>query len=313
MAEPEKTERPKYEMMALAAKSAFLQVCDEKKWSTEIMFAMQILRGNELLQKANPDSIKNAVVNIALTGATLNPAMAMAYLVPRSIKGKGMCCCLDFSYRGLIKIATDSGSVKHIASRLVYTFDEFDYSEIDGETHIKHKPSLKPPVEFTAGPSKFWDYLLCGYLVATLYDGTKIIYPPLLNWKLKKAMETSMTSKEGTPWRTHPDEMCLKTIVKYGYKTLPQSDRMSEAVQVLNEHEGMDLDAQKRSRASDIMSRFADAEDAEIVSADESTGEIKEPGPSLCPTCQKLLVNSQCHNPSCPDAEPPSEELFGKR
>lgn len=49
---------------------------------------------------------------------------------------------------------------------------------------------------------------------------------------------------------------------------------------------------------------------------DPETGEIPEdapdehplPGPILCPTCGKLMVLGQCHNPTCPDASPPETE-----
>lgn len=284
MAIPEETAiatRPRFESVALSAKGGFLQVCDEKKWSTELMFALQILRGNKMLQECNEDSIKNAIVNIALTGATLNPAMQMAYLVPRSVKGKGMCCVLDFSYRGLIKIATDSGSVKHIAAKLVYTFDTFSYVENDGEQHITHEPNMLPPEEFGGGTAKFWDFLLCGYVVATLFDGSKIVSSPMPKWKLKKAMETSKTSGDGTPWRTHPDEMCLKTLIKYTCKTLPQTDRMDYAIAILNEHEGLAAPATAKERASSVVAGIigagkdpaVEAVDAEIVTEDAGAAE----------------------------------------
>lgn len=247
----EEQQRPKFELMALNAKQSFLAViADEKVWAREIMFAMQILRGNELLQKANPESIRNAVTNIALCGTTLNPAMNMAYLVPRDGR-----CCLDISYRGLAQIAMDSGGVKHIAPRLVYTFDDFEYWEDDGIPHVKHSPSFTPPKEFTDDPAgAFWKHLVCGYVVATLPDGTKIVTQPLPLWKLEKAMNTSKTSSGKTPWRTHPDEMCLKTLVKHAYKLLPQTDRMSTAVAVVNEHEGIELE--RKSAAAEVMSRF---------------------------------------------------------
>ena len=245
----DKTERPQFEVMALAAKGGFLQVIgDEKIWAREIMFALQILRGSEALQKCSQDSIKNAVVNIGLCGTTLNPAMNMAYLVPRGGK-----CCLDISYRGLAQIAMDSGSVKHIAPRLVYDFEEFDFTEIDGDQRLSHKPNFAPPADFISG--KFWEHLICGYVVATLHDGSKILTQPLPKWKLEKAMNTSKTTSRQTPWTTHPDEMCLKTLVKHAYKLLPQTDRMSMAAAVLNEHEGIDI-TPKGNAAKELMERF---------------------------------------------------------
>jgi recombination protein RecT len=292
-----KPKRPPYELMAVSAKDAFLQVMDEKKWSTEIMFAMQVLRGNELLQKADQQSIKNAIVNVALTGTTLNPAKGMAYLVPRDGK-----CCLDLSYRGLAGIAMDSGSVKHIAPKLVYTFDKFEYKEIDGEAHIVHEKNFSPPEDFCKGPEKFWEYIVCGYVVAILHDGTKIITEPLPKWKLEKAMKTSKTSSGKTPWRTHPDEMCLKTLVKHSYKLLPQTDRMAEAVAILNEHEGL---ADRVSHAQNIMSKFADAEDAVMDRSDTTTGNPKDSGAVTEATLQlayKVLDGLSSISGDSPDA-----------
>jgi recombination protein RecT len=273
---------PKYKEMALQAKDLFLEVADEKVWMKEIGFAMQILEGNTLLQRSAPESIKNAVINVALCGATLNPAMQMAYLVPRDGK-----CCLDISYRGLAQIAMASGGVKSIQARCVYSFDTFEYSELDGETHVKYAQQLLPPPEFTCDPTgKFWDFLVCGYVIATLPDGSKLISQPLPKWKLEKAMKTSKTSGEKTPWRTHPDEMCLKTLVKHAYKLLPQTDRMSRAVHILNEHEGLALEAGAgtKTRAHDIANRFMDPEDAELTSAAAGAQKAGDQAAGVAPT-----------------------------
>lgn len=298
-------EIPLYEKMALAARDTFLQVCDENTWLREMAFAMQIIGGNKLLQDvcktpAGAQSIKNAIINVAMTGTTLNPVMQKAYLVPRSIKGI-MMCCLDFSYRGLAGIAMDSGAVKHIAPRVVYSFDTFDYWEDDGEQHITFKKNMLPPPDFVEGPAKFWDYLVCGYVVTTLADGTKIVSEPLPKWKLKKAMDTSKTSSSNTPWQTHPDEQCLKTLVKHVYKLLPQTPVMSKAVSVLNEHEGVETDADRRSQvmsaAENAFSAGA-AEDATYTEikpgaqgaepAQQQAGATKET------TMDPVLTPSQC-------------------
>src|SRR5690606_7789736 len=86
----------------------------------EASFALQIFEGNDYLTKMSPDSIRNAIVNVSLTGLTLNPVMKMAYLIPR--KGK---CVLDVSYMGLAKILTDTGSVKNIEANIVYWGEPF--------------------------------------------------------------------------------------------------------------------------------------------------------------------------------------------
>ncbi|MBW2645069.1 MAG: recombinase RecT [Deltaproteobacteria bacterium] len=94
-------------------KSSFVEVVDESKYTKEVIFAVQAFRGNNALQKCAPQSIKNAIINVALTGTTLNPVLQQAYLIPRDGK-----CCLDFGYRGLCKIATDAGGVIDIDASL---------------------------------------------------------------------------------------------------------------------------------------------------------------------------------------------------
>lgn len=243
-------ERPRYELAALEAKGMFLQAGqNDEKWIQEIGFALQTLRGNDLLQKCDPASIRNAVANIALTGATLNPVLAQAYLVPRENK-----CCLDFSYRGLLKIAMDSGSVRSIQASVVYDFDIFDYQE-GTETFIHFKRNLSPPEEFSADPTKaFWKHLLCVFSIATLHDGSKdhLILPA---WKIEKVRNTSKAKSDRAPWGQWPEEQARKTIIKYHYKTLPQSEQMGHAVAVLNEHEGIDITPKDES-PQDFMARF---------------------------------------------------------
>lgn len=291
------TERPKFEMAVTAAKPMFIQAMggDEKVWNREAVFAIQALRGNEILRKANPDSIKNAVVNIALTGATLNPALQQAYLVPRDGQ-----CCLDFSYRGLLKIATDSGGVKSIQSSVVYDFDEFDYEE-GTETFIHFKRNLNPPADFVKDPLKaFWEHLVCAFSIVTLHDGNKD-YMILPRWRIEKVRNSSKAKSDKAPWGQWPEEMTRKTVIKYHYKTLPQTDRMSNAISILNEHEGLDLE--KQGRAKDIEARFTDLG----TTADDPPAEEADDAPKLCPSCEKLLVEGDCHNPKCPEALPPEE------
>lgn len=278
-------ERPRYEVAVAAAKPMFLNVVkDEQIWTKELGFAIQIVRGSEFLQKCPPQSITNAVVNLALTGVTLNPALALAYLVPRDGK-----CCLDFSYRGLLKIGTDSGSIKSIQANVVYDFDEFDYEE-GTDQRIHFKRNLNPPDDFKKDPLKaFWPHLVCVYSIATLHDGSKD-YMIMPKWRIEKIRDSSKAKSDKAPWGQWPEEMTRKTVIKYHYKTLPQTERMSTAVAIVNEHEGL---AEKQGKASSVLGRFEPV-DAEIVQ--------EETTPELCNECRQPL---NAHADSCPNAEPP--------
>ena len=95
-------------------------------YEVEAMFAFQAIMKNDYLKgiaSSNPNSLRDAVINIASIGLSLNPAMKYAYLVPRD-----GAACLDISYKGLIKLATDSGSILWVRADIVYEHDKFIYN-----------------------------------------------------------------------------------------------------------------------------------------------------------------------------------------
>ena len=217
-------------------KDRFLEVVDEKDYNREINFAIQAIRGNDLLQKCDEQSIRNAIVNVALTGATLNPALQQAFLIPR--KGR---CCLDLSYRGLCKIAVDSDSVYDIDATAVFEGDEFHY-EMGLNPILIHKPLM-----FDDEKDK---KVKAVYAIATLHHGIKK-FVVLDREKITRARKSAQYDKV---WAAHEDEMAKKTAVKLLYKLLPQTERMSTAVAVINEHEG--LIAKDEAKAKEVMKRF---------------------------------------------------------
>lgn len=203
----------------------------------EQAFAMQIFQGNDYLTKMNPDSIKNALVNVALTGLTLNPVMKFAYLIPR--KGK---CVLDISYMGLAKILTDTGSVKNIEANVVYWNEPF---LLERGTN----PEIKHGIIDVEGVKK--GNIRGAYSVATLNDGSKSI-----EWidadDLQSIMMRSESVKKGksSPWDSDTSEMCRKTVIKRHYKYLPKSERAllaATAIEIDHENNGIDFEEESKS------------------------------------------------------------------
>lgn len=221
-------------------KNAFLQVADEATYTRELIFAKQVFDGNDYLRKCDPNSIRNAIFNIALTGATLNPALHQAYLVPRGNK-----CVLDISYRGLVKIATDSGGVLDVDATVVHEKDTF-YYEQGLEPKLQHIPCLE------GDPGKM-TFVYAKAILPPFPPGI-IKFIVLSAKEIEKVKKTS-SAKNG-PWLEWEEEMARKTAVKKLYKLLPQSDWMSTAVSVLNEHEGIE----PGRKAKEVMERFDDKE-----------------------------------------------------
>jgi recombination protein RecT len=250
-------------------KERFLEVVDEKTYNKEIIFAKQIFDGNTKLQACPSESIRNAIVNIALTGATLNPALQQAFLIPRGGK-----CCLDFSYRGLCKIAVDSTSVYDIDASAVYEGDEF-YYEMGLSPLLRHIPKMGAT---DAEKGK----VIAAYAIATLHHGIKK-FVVIDKEKIERARKSSQMPN-GPMWKDHYDEGAKKTAVKLLYKLLPQSERMSVAIAAINEHEGL---AKGPTTADKLQSRFDDSQQQQPSS---------EPQDSLvdCPEAGAMIPQQNC-------------------
>jgi len=129
----------------------------------EISFAIQIINKSPGLQKCSQQSLQAAVLNISNIGLSLNPVAKEAYLVPRWING-GTVAVLDPSYIGLVKLLTDSGSVKSMLCQLVYENDKFTLDLANNQNPVIHQPELQ---------SSKRGNVIGAYALATLTDGTR--------------------------------------------------------------------------------------------------------------------------------------------
>ena len=221
----------------------------------EASFALQLLKNNDYLlstAQKNPESLENAVSNLAAIGISLNPATKEAYLVPR-----GGAVCLDISAIGLVKLATDSGSILWGQVKLVYEKDTYQNQGI----------SLEP----IHRSNTFGDRgaLIGGYVIAKAHNGDLLIEEMSLKdcHDIRDRSEAWKAYKNGKvkscPWASDEGEMVKKTIVKRAAKYWPKSERINDAIHILNEHEGIDF-GKERSGAYV-------AEPSPEIQADEAT------------------------------------------
>lgn len=196
----------------------------------EANFALQILKANNFLRdkaQNNPDSLQAALTNIAAIGITLNPALKEGYLVPR-----GNQVCLDISYIGLIKLATDTGAIEWVQAEIVKKNDTFKYLGV-GKAPLHEMDPFADRGEVVGV-----------YCVARLASGES------LSTIMSKADcdairdKSSQAAKSG-PWKDFYEEMLKKTVIKRASKLWPKSERVQQAVEVLNEHEGIDFNNSK--------------------------------------------------------------------
>jgi len=203
-------------------------------FAKEMEFAVQAFQNNTYLLGMEQGSVKNCLVNVALSGLTLSPVMKMAYLVPR--KGK---CCLDPSYMGLIKIITDTGSVKSIKAKPVYSNEPFEIEQ-GSNGFVKHGICKDGKKGERIG----------AYSIAVLNDGSDHV-----EWMYEEQLIAIKNRSEGvkagkaTPWLTDEDEMIRKTVIKRHWKFLPKSDRAIMAANIIamdDENNGIDFDKEKQ-------------------------------------------------------------------
>ena len=192
-------------------------------WERESMYALQSILKSDYLQKCDLVSIRNAIVNVASVGLSLNPAMKLAYLVPR----EGV-ACLDISYIGLVKLATDSGGVLAVSAILVHANDKFEY----------RGPFDMPCHTFNPFASEADRGELVGvYVAARLPSGIQI---DTLSLEEINKIRSKSRAKSG-PWFDWFGEMVKKSAIKRASKMWPRTERLAAAEAILNEHEGIDF------------------------------------------------------------------------
>jgi len=231
-------------------------------FAKESEFAKQLLLRNSYLldvARGNPDSLQAAISNVAAIGISLNPALALAYLVPRKVN-KVQCVCLDISYRGLTRLATDTGIIKALKAELVYANDTFKYKGF----HVEP--------EFSAQPFGDRGELVGVYAMALMTDGTVLVETMTIaevnqirndSEAYKDAVKEGGWKLENNVYVKYYTEMVKKIAIKRAYKTLPQSkgtEIMGKAIEVINEHEGIE---------------FQPKEAPEITYSDEERDEYK--------------------------------------
>jgi recombination protein RecT len=202
---------------------------DLLRYEDESVFAMQALMKNDWSMQVankNPSSVQLAMRNVAATGLTLNPAHAYAYLVPRD-----GAIVLDISYKGLIKIATDSGAVLWARADVVYSADKFRYrgpaAIPEHEADVFHKER---------------GTVVGAYCVAKTRDGdvlTEIL--PIEEIEKIRGKSDLYAKKKSGPWVEWFTQMAKKAVIKRASKTWPytgHSGKLFEAIELANASEG---------------------------------------------------------------------------
>lgn len=204
-----------------------------------------VSKAPELLQ-CTPVSIVLATAQAASLGLLPNTPLGLAYLV--AYKNTAT---LIPGYRGLSRLAVQSGEVQSVMARIVYSKDAVEI-RMGTNPGIDHSPSMDADRGTMVGV----------YAVAKLRTGETEF-----EWMSIKEVEAirdrSKAAKEG-PWVTDFEEMARKTAVRRLCKYLPLSE----------EKLGRALELQAAAESGNV--DFSDVIDAFGERVDEETGDVVE-------------------------------------
>ena len=178
--------------------------------------AFTAVQRQPLLLECSQQSLALAVINAAELGLEPN-LLGEAYLVPYRDKDKKLQCQLIPGYKGLMKLARNSGLVKSFQVALVREGDFFEY-EYGSNHHLKHVPKEdndnSPITHAWAG---------------AMIDGT-FEFSVMTKAELDKIRSTSKAKSDHAPWATHTEEMYKKTVLRRFCKIQPANAEVARAV-----------------------------------------------------------------------------------
>jgi len=192
-------------------------------WGQEALFAYHAMLANDKLLNCavnNTLSFKLAMQQIAATGLTLNPTEKMAFLVPR--QGKVI---FEVSYRGLIKVATDSRAVDMVVAEVVYSGDRFIYRGPTAEPEHIFDPFLDVKDRGTFRGVYTTAYLATGRVMVKTTRAEDVFKARDMS-----AAWTSQGAGKRGPWETHFESMAIKTGIKSARKYWPTTNPVLEQV-----------------------------------------------------------------------------------
>jgi len=206
--------------------------------------ATTVIKQTPALGRCTPVSLLGALMTASQLGLEPGP-LGEAYLVPY-----GTTVTFIPGYRGLIKLAWQSGQVKNIAAHVVYENDDFDYG-FGLEPTLEHKPSMRD----RGAP-------IAVYAVVKFMNGGHAF--DVMSVADVEAIRARSKAGKSGPWVTDWAEMAKKTVIKRVLKMVPLSSELHNLAQAAN------LDGTARTDVAANVDDFL----PEYVEQDSLPGEV---------------------------------------
>lgn len=204
--------------------------------------AMTALQRTPKLLECEPKSFLLCVLQCAQLGLEPDGLLGQAYLIPFNERRNGrVVCTLVVGYKGLLKLARNSGEIASIEAHVVRVGDDFAY-RFGTKSFLRHHPADAPLAERKDSPGVMepdptWmpGPVTHVYAVAKLKDGTsqfEVMPTYEINW-IRDASQGYLyavdNKRDDNPWMSHWPEMAKKTVIRRFTKMLPASVELQTA------------------------------------------------------------------------------------
>ena len=189
----------------------------------------EIVNGNNLLKRCEPNSILSAVIFAATLNLQINPAIGEAYIVP--FKGKAT---FQVGYHGFIQLALRSGLYKNLYAGEIHEGEIRGLHPLTGEPIIGEKISDEvvgyvAHLELTNGFTKTI------YMTKEEMEEHAQKYVPSYIYDLRNGTKNSV-------WSINFDKMAVKTVLKkllknWGVKSVEMQQALQFDSKVVAENE----------------------------------------------------------------------------
>lgn len=185
--------------------------------------AVTVVKTTKGLEHCSVVSVLGGLMTCAQLGLEPGP-LGEAYLIP--FKGKAQ---LIIGYKGMIKLAWQSGQMHSIQAYVVHKADKFSYA-YGLEPKIVHEPSDADDVGDVTH----------AYAVAKFKDGG--VASVVLNRRDIDALKRRSQTWQNGPWQTDYEAMARKTAVRQLARWLPQSPQLQQFHQAAARDESLRTD-----------------------------------------------------------------------
>jgi recombination protein RecT len=234
LAKPVENEKTVADLIGLYKRSMEMAAPEHLNVARFMRITLMEISKNKDLLKCSAGSLLGAVMVSAQLGLEIGGPLGQSYLVPfkRNYQANGqwqsvMEAQLIPGYKGLVKLARNSGEISSVSANVVYKQDGFSYSE-GTNAHLDHEPNDDHDEEDRD--------IIAAYAIARFKDGG-FQFVVIRRKRLDKIRKLSK-APDSPAWKEHLPEMFKKTAIRRLSKLLPLSAELAAATH-LDSHAAM--------------------------------------------------------------------------